>query len=326
MPSASYAFAVGNVRAKESALLKKQDIEQLLTLGSRKAVADFLKDKGYGDAETPADIDTLLAAEEQKLWEYVASVAPDFSVFDAFIVGNDYHNMKAIFKGMAVGREYDSLLIKPTLIPVSDIEKAAHEQDFGILPEFCSNAAKDAFEAIIKIGDSQLCDAILDASLMESRLKMAENIKVGMLADLIKISVFYDNIKAAIRCARAEKSADFCDICLVDTPVLSKSRLKEAVLKGTEALLELLKSASVYKGEEAVEAYKTSPGQFEKFVDNLLMSVVLKAKYIAVGPEPLIAYLQAKLAEIKAVRIAANAVVAGEDAGKTREMLRELYG
>ena len=326
MPSVSYAFAVGNVRAKESALLKKQDIEQLLALNSRGEAASFLKDKGYGYAETPTEADALLAAEEQKLWEYVASVAPDFSVFSAFIVSNDYHNMKAVFKGMAVDREYDSLILRPSLIPVSVIEKSASEQEFSLLPEFCRQAAKEAYEALIKTGDSQLCDAILDASCMENKLKMSESVKIGMLCDLIKISVFYDNIKAAIRCARSGKSADFCDLCLVDTPVFTKKQLTFSALKGTENLLELLSSASVYRGAEAAEAYKASPGQFEKFVDNLLMSVAVKAKYVAVGPEPLIAYLQAKLAEIKAARIVVNGISTGEESSKTREMLRELYG
>jgi V/A-type H+-transporting ATPase subunit C len=234
--------------------------------------------------------------------------------------------MKAIFKGMAADREYGSLLLSPSLISVSDIEKAAREQDFTFLPEYCRSAAKAAFEALIKTGDSQLCDALLDASLLENKLKMSEKIKIGMLSDLIKISVFYDNMKAAIRCARVGKSADFCEKCLVSTPPFDKKRIKEATLKGVDAVLALLASVAAYRGADAAAAYKISPSEFEKFTDNLLMSVVIRAKYVAVGPEPLVAYLQAKLAEIKAVRIVASGIATGEDSGKTREMLRELYG
>lgn len=326
MPTKSYAYAVGNVRAKESALLKKQDIEQLLSSDSVSQAAVFLKDKGFGYADTPAATDTVLRDEEQKLWEYVASVAPDFSVFEAFIIGNDYHNIKAIFKGIAVSADYSRLLLHPTTVDAKKIEKAAREQDFSLLPEFMGEAAKQAYEALIKIGDPQMCDAVLDASLLNYKLNAANNIKIPMLSEIIRTTVFYDNIKAAIRCARANKSGDFCDICLVDTDVLSKKRLKEAVLKGTDEVLSLLEGVSAYKGAEAVQAFKASPAEFERFADNLLMSVAVKAKYIAVGAEPLIAYLLAKLAEIKVCRIVINGIATGEEQSKTREMLRELYG
>lgn len=326
MPAVSYAFAVGNVRAKEGALLKKQDIEQLLALRSVAAVTDLLKDKGYAYADTLSDIDTVLSAEEQKLWEYVASVAPDFSVFHAFIIGNDYHNIKAVFKGMAVGADYTSLLLRPTTVDIGSIEKAAREQNFSLLPEFCRDAAGRAWEALIKAGDPQLCDAVLDASMGEKKLKLAEELKISMLADIIRTTVFYDNIKAAIRCARAGKPLPFCDICLIDVPGLSKKRLTEETLKGVDAVLALVETVGIYAGADAVTAYKSSPGEFERFVDERLTATAAKARYVAVGPEPLVAYLLAKLAEIKTVRMIANGIVIGEDSEKTRGMLRKLYG
>ena len=54
--------------------------------------------------------------------------------------------------------------------------------------------------------------------------------------------------------------------------------------------------------------------------------MAVKAKYVAVGAEPLIAYLQARLCEIKVARIVVNGITIGEDEEKVREMLRELYG
>ena len=81
MATKSYAFAVGNVRARENTLLKKQDIYQLISLKSSAEAITFLRDKGYAYPETPDE--SLFKAEEQKLWEYIKEVAPDFSVFSA---------------------------------------------------------------------------------------------------------------------------------------------------------------------------------------------------------------------------------------------------
>ena len=324
--ASSYAYAVGNIRAKESAYLKKLDIEQLLSYDKVTECASFLKDKGYGFAETPTDVFSLLKDEEQKLWEYIISISPDVSVFDSFIIQNDYHNIKAIFKGTVVKADYEKLLLKPTIIDVKAIEKAAREQDFSGLPQYMVSAAKKAWAALVQTGDSQVCDAILDASCLEYKMACADSIKIPMLADMIKARVFFDNIKASIRCARAQKSPDFCDVCLTDTDIFTKKTLKEAALKGVDEVIALLETAAKYKGDEAAEAFKISPSQFEKFADNFITASLRKAKYIAVGAEPIIAYFGAKLAEIQAVRIVVNGIASGEPQDKTREMLRELYG
>ncbi len=326
MPTKSYAYAVGNVRAKEVALLKKQDIEQMMSMNSVLDLALFLKDKGFGTADTPDDVDLILSAEEEKVWDYVADVAPDFSIFESFLIANDYHNLKAILKSTLVGADYKELLLRPVTVDPQITQKAVEEQKFSYLPEEMAIPAKKAYDALFKIGDSQLCDAFIDSALNISKLQKAEKLKVDMLREMICAGVFYDNIKAAIRCARANKSADFCEICLVDTPCLSKKRLKEATLKGVEELLSLLSSVSKYGCSSAIEAYKDSPSEFERFADNYIMSLALGAKRIAVGAEPLVAYLQAKLTEIKVCRIIRSSVATGEDSQKTREMLRELYG
>ncbi len=326
MPSRSYAFAVGNVRAKEAGLLKKQDIEQLLSLDDVTRAANFLKDKGFGYADTPQDADALLKDEEQKLWEYVASVAPDFSVFEAFTVENDFHNIKAVFKGTLVGADYKHLLLKSALADIKSIEKAAGEQDFSALPTEYKEVAQKAYEALVKGADPQLCDALLDAACQEVRLKKAEEVKIPMLSEIVKATVFFGSIKAAIRCARARKPKAFCEACIAGTDVIDKKRLVEAATKGVDEVLDLLGNVGRYKGAEAVQAYKESPSAFEKFADNFIMSVAVKAKYVAVGAEPLIAYLQAKLTEIRVARMVVNGIATMEEDSKIREMLRELYG
>ena len=322
----SYAFAVGNVRAKEGNLLRKQDIEQLLAMKTVAEALSYVRDKGFADADTPLSVTDVLKAEEQKLWEYVASIAPDYSVFRPFIINNDCQNMKAVLKAAASGRSFAELVVSPVTIAVSDIEKAVQNKEFGILPEFLREAAKEAFEALIGMGDPQLCDALLDAAFMKEKLILSADIKLPMLAELVKTTVFYANMKAALRCARAKKSVAFMEKCLVDTEDVSAKRLISAATKGTDEVLTVLEGASRYSGKAAAEAFRSAPCEFEKFVDNLLMKTVMKAKYVAVGAEPLIAYLQAKLAEIQAVRIVINGIATGETSENTREMLRELYG
>ena len=324
MATKSYAFAVGNVRARENTLLKKQDIYQLISLKSSAEAITFLRDKGYAYPETPDE--SLFKAEEQKLWEYIKEVAPDFSVFSAFIIQNDCHNIKTILKCVSTNREYEELLLSPRTLDPEKIKRAVSENSYSDFEPEIAEAIKSAADALLKIGDPQLSDALVDAMGMSMRVKWADKIKLPMLKTIIKTSVFYDNIKAAIRCARAKKSAAFCEACLIETPEISKSSLISAVLKGIDEVLTLLEKSACLGSAEVAAAYKKSPSEFEKTVDDIIMSVAIKAKYVAVGAEPLIAYLQARLCEIKVARIAVNGISIGESEEKVREMLRELYG
>ena len=110
----SYAYAVGNVRAHETALLTRQDMEQLLAVRDPARLAAALQDKGFGI--DGGDTDALLNQETAKLWDYLRGVTPDFSLYDAFLYRNDYHNAKAILKGVLRNRPYAGLLLRPCTV------------------------------------------------------------------------------------------------------------------------------------------------------------------------------------------------------------------
>ena len=118
----SYAYAVGNVRAHETALLTRQDMEQLLAVRDPARLAAALQDKGFGI--DGGDTDALLNQETAKLWDYLRGVTPDFSLYDAFLYRNDYHNAKAILKGVLRNRPYAGLLLRPCTVEPALLEAA----------------------------------------------------------------------------------------------------------------------------------------------------------------------------------------------------------
>lgn len=325
MPTSSYAYSVGNVRAKEVSLLKMQDLEQMIALKSIKAQVSFLREKGFGEI-TDNDISEILKTETQKLWNYIRSVSPDFEVFKAFIIPNDYHNLKAVFKGTVKSCDYEQLLLEPSFVSAEQLKDAINKKDFTHLPGFMKMAAEKVYDALIKQGDVQLFDGILDASCMEAQLKFAEQTGIKNLKEIIGAGVFFDNFKTAIRAARSKKGADFLEACLIETEEVPKKELKKAALLGVDEVVSLLEKNKTYEGDKAADAYKKSPLEFERFAENFQMKKALGGKYAVTGAEPLIGYLVARLAEIKAVRIITNGTVTGESEDEIRGMLRELYG
>ena len=161
---------------------------------------------------------------------------------------------------------------------------------------------------------------------MSAQTLLAEKSKNTVIKDLITVSVFYKNIKAALRAAKTGRSAQFIESTLTETGVVSKKAMVTAALGGEEKILELLSKAVTVGGAEAAEAYKKSPGDFEKYADNRLISTAKRCKYITIGIEPLIGYMLARKAQITDLQIIYSGVKTGQNSDKTLERLRELYG
>ena len=325
MPEKSVGFAIGNLRARENRLLKKNDLSGFAAASNVTELARMLRDKGIGKTDN-ADVPTLLHEDAEEMWKYLADNAPDTAAFAPFLCENDFHNYKAVLKGLIRGREYESLLILPASVELPVLEKAVKEKRFDLLPDYMQKPAAEAYEVLVQSGDSQLADCIIDAGCMSAQTLLAEKSKNTVIKDLITVSVFYKNIKAALRAAKTGRSAQFIESTLTETGVVSKKAMVTAALGGEEKVLELLGKAVTVGGVEAAEAYKKSPGDFEKYADNRLLSTAKRCKYITIGIEPLIGYMLARKAQITDLQIIYSGVKTGQGSDKTLERLRELYG
>ena len=324
MPVRSYGFAIGNLRAKETALLTRADMMQLSSAPDTDALYGLLKDKGIGS--DAADIPGLLTQETEKLWKYITDNAPDMDAFSPFLLENDYHNYKAILKSVIRGTNYDGLLILPAVTDVKVLERAVKEKRFDLLSDEMKKPAAEAYDVLLATGDSQLADCMIDAGCMSAQMAAAKASKNRIVMDSITVTVFYGNMKAALRAVKAGKSAAFLDTVLTETGVISKRAMIKAALDGEEALLALMQKATQVGGAAAAEAYQKSAAMFEHFADDRLMKTAKKCKYITSGPEPLIGYMLARKAEIKNLRILYSGVATGMPSESIMERLREVYG
>lgn len=325
MPVKSVGFAIGNLRARENRMLKKSDMLRLAAASDTDELAAALSDCGI-DKKDGAEIPEMLSAETEKLWKYLTDNAPDMSLFEPFIYENDFHNFKAVLKGTVRNRDYGRLLITPASVDVVLLERAVKEKRFDLLPEFMKKPAAEAYDILIKTGDSQLADCVIDAGQMTARLKKAKELDNPLVLRLVTVSVFYSNIKAALRAARAGKGRQFLETVLTDTGVCDKAKMVSAALEGEEKLLELLSSKPETGGDKAAECYRENPWKFEKFADDFLTASAGRCRYITIGAEPLVGYMIAKKTEIKNLGIIYSGVKTGQPSEKIIERLRELYG
>ncbi len=320
----SYEFSIGSVRAKEVSLLTNTDIEQLLACKNISELCSSLNSKGYGDGQT---VDEILENHTKSMWEYLKNIAPSMDIFIPFYYQNDAHNLKVVLKGIMSDRKYSHLLITPCTIDDNTLKNAVENRKLSLLPDWLSESADKAYNILAHTGDAKMCDAIIDKAVMEKLISSANKYKSDFIKNYFNTLVFYSNIKIALRSSRTGSSKDYLQNALCDVDGFRKDLIINSALKGIESLIDELSKFNEYDCNTAIEKYKKSPSNLEKFVDNKLIKLAKEScKTVSEGIEPIIGYFLACEAEKKVINIIASGIRTATDKDIIRERLREIYG
>ncbi|MCX7715753.1 MAG: V-type ATPase subunit [Clostridia bacterium] len=317
-----YTYAVARIRAKEMYLLNRQDLEQLLSCRNYEECIRVLSDKGFGDGGSFKSTEELLTYEREKTWRLISELAGNMSVFDVFLYPNDFHNLKAAVKSVLTDTLPSKLFIKNATVSPDTVLNAVKNRDYSNLPEHMRSAAEKAVEVLLKTGDGQECDIILDrASLVELR-NAGRASKNEMIDRYAELTVALSDIKIAARANKTGKSVDFLRRALAPCDSLDIDSLALAASKSLDDIYEYL---SFTDYADAASELKKSFSAFEKWCDNEIMRHIQKQKHNPFTVAPLAAYILARENEIKAVRMILSGKQNELDDNSVRERLRDLY-
>lgn len=321
----SYEYSIGSVRAKENSLFQKSDIEQLLACDSLAQFCQTLRDKSWGSGES---FDDISQDHTDKMWAYLKTTAPDFSIFSPFLIQNDVHNFKVTLKGtMSARKYYEKLLLSPCTVERGEIIYAVEHRDMSKLPGWMAQPAEKAYELLAHTGDAKSCDAVLDKAVMQEMLRFSKGLRSAFLQKYFNTLVFYGNAKIALRSARTGADKNYLKTALCDAEGFDADGITASAVKGSDALIDKLSKFGEYDGKAAMEQYKKSPTAFEKFVDDKLLVMAKEScKRASEGAEPLLGYYLGEEAEKKVLHIIASGIKTGADTDIIRERLREIYG
>ncbi len=321
----SYEYSIGSVRAREKNLFSRADLENMLSLKDMESLSRFLRDKSFSEGET---VEEMLKNSTKDTMSYLYSVVPDESIFNAFLYVNDAHNIKSVIKGILAGADYKRLFVSPCTISTDDIETAVKENKYELLPESFCEAAKKAYETLAHTADARLADAYIDRACMTAQLKAAEETKTEFLTEYLELEIFWRLVKIALRGAKTGAGIAYYEEAFCEgVKGFDVKEITAAALKGEEAVCEYFSAKDINKSREAMERYKSSPAEFEKFTENLLMSLAIeKCRRGGTGAEAAIGYYLGSLAQRRAVQIIASGIRTRTDGEITRERLREIYG
>lgn len=315
----AYAYAVGRVQAVERTLLDVGKLEQMIAARSFDEAYRVLSDAGY---DTSLPYEAALKAALDGAYALIAELAPEKWVVDVFLLKNDYHNLKVLIKQEFLqdsGVTYEDILLPNGSMPGDQLALAFLNRQMDAWHPIMRQAVEDAIASMQTAGDPQQIDLILDRALYRQMAAQAAGLGSDFVTGLVARMADTTNIRTFYRVRRMGKHAAFLAEALLPCGDLAESLFLDAFSAPPEAFAESLAST---RYAALAAAALDGAGVLEKQCGQFLMDYAMEARYVSLGPEPLVGYLLKKEEEIKRVRV----VLVGKQNGLDAAVIRERIG
>ena len=322
-----YLYLSSVLRARETAMLSRDQAERMLDAQSFSDCARMLTDHGYDDMAgmNIRQIEEALSRRRAEIFRELGTLVPDERALDLFRIKYDYHNAKTLIKGEAMNQDESALLSDSGRVTPEQMQKRFNEDRLRDLPGELGAAAQEARTMLSRSGNPQMADFVLDKAYFREMKELAEGLESDFALGYVAILADSTNLRSAVRILRMGKDPGYLREALVPGGSISEERILSGVSgEGIAALFAgtgLSKAAQL--GADAVSGGTLTA--FELACDNAVAGYLADAKLCSYGEECLLAYLAGTENELTAVRMILTGRLAGVPADTIRERLRDLY-
>ena len=323
-----YLFASARAHAMEKSLINEERLQRMCEADTFDEVAKILTECGWEDVnlDTPADVERTLSHEQKRAFQTALGIAPDKDLVTIFMLRYDYHNLKTIIKGEALGTPYEDFLMDCGRMSVDSLLVMFRENRFVGLNPVMSRSIEEAREVLNRTKDSQYADITLDRGCLDEMSNYAKASGSKFLRGYVTLLIDSINLRIAVRLKRVGRPYDFLKQAFIKGGFIDQNRLLveispdllASIFAGTE-----LKDAAVVGG--AVVRDERNLADLDIACENTVMRYLQSAKYIGIGEQPLIGFVAAKETEISMVRIIISGKTAGMSGEKLMKKLRMTY-
>lgn len=327
-----YAYATARIRARETKLLDSSRLDRMLEASTPEEAYKVLIEAGYGEGSDSSGsyfaFERLLSEEMLKTYGLLVETAPQIEVVRAFQKRYDTFNVKVLLKAEFSNQDPPPILSDTGTIDKDLMKTMIRERDYKEMDPVMHQAILDIYDVFSRTRDPQTIDLLLDKASYQQFVDDLNAIENTFLHEIAKVMVDTTNIKMFIRARALNKSWDFLRKLLVEGGDIPETVYAANSDKEVDHFIEDIQHTkygdAVQKGWALYQSRKNISG-LEKLLDDFLMELVRKAKIITMGVEPFIAYLFAKEAEIRNVRMIMTGKINGLPVDLIRERLRLVY-
>lgn len=315
--SLRYGFAVGRVRVLQTRLLTRSHFERLLAASDFAEQRRILSETAYGGyLENASDVEDVEAALNKVLRDlqvdFLGSANLPESVVEFFSVRRDYDELRGLLKAEAFGIEPDDLVSGAGSVCVEDL--MCNRLPLPLAEAYERLRARSSDED----GELQAdrIDDVVDAELYERISDLADRSKSAYIREIGRVMVDVANTKVFVRTRLAGLSANEAARHLLGGGSIPTDRFIALYRLPAEEAAARLSCLGPLRGLDP-EAL-LDPGRLDVLADMVIARHLSRARMVAVGPEPVVAYILMRRAEVTVLRT----LLAGKLAGVSRDVLR----
>lgn len=311
------------IRLKEMTLLKPQEVEQMIAAKGFAEVEAVLQQTHYQRYLKPdfhERFETYLDEELLKTIKELAELVPDQEILRLYMMPFTFHNLKVLTKESVTGKDYDHLLIEDGFYTIDEYRTAIKTGTSEVLPEKIVTTIQEVREYLEGGAVLQGIDIIYDRRYLHEQRRLADEIKIPELQEAVIKMIDLTNITIAARCVLQKRSRSFMEAVLVSVGSIPKEEfLAFADASYGDFLAFLLESDYQEVLRPLIHEQVIDFAGLALLQDNLITESYGQAQTDALGPLPLLAFLNAKVLELQNLRI----LLVGKRSGFTEEQLRE---
>lgn len=311
-----FGYAVGRVRVLETRLLKQSHYERLLDARTFEDQRRVLSETVYGayldHARTAEDVEIALDGALGDLYnDFLETANLPEEIVSYFRLMHDFENLRGRLKAELLGIAAGELLNDLGSIPAARFAS-------GDLPQHLAAAEAAIRAAAARDGDmsADTLDAIVDVERFTALDAVSRASRNPHLRQMALVAADLANVKAFVRIRRLGRP--LADISRHVVPGGSISA-DELVTLGRMPLEDAVRRLAARPSFSGVDPEALSdPARFDVAADALVSRHLHRARMIAVGPEPVVAYVMQRKVEAAMLRT----LLIGKLAGVERDVLR----
>lgn len=311
------------IRLKEMTLLKPQEMEQMIAAKGFAEVEAVLQQTHYQRYLKPdfhERFETYLDEELLKTIKELAELVPDKEILRLYMMPFTFHNLKVLTKESVTGKDYDHLLIEDGFYTIDECRTAIKTGTSEVLPEKIVTTIQEVREYLEGGAVLQGIDIIYDRRYLHEQRRLADEIKIPELQEAVIKMIDLTNITIAARCVLQKRSRSFMEAVLMSVGSIPKEEfLAFADASYSDFLAFLLESDYQEVLRPLIHEQVIDFAGLALLQDNLITESYGQAQTDALGPLPLLAFLNAKVLELQNLRL----LLVGKRSGFTEEQLRE---
>lgn len=329
----NYVQGVVQTRLLEKELLTNIILEQLIEAANTKDLwrilktthyAELLQERHYTDEHFEQFLNDALQLEYERMNE----ISLDKQYIQFLQLKYDYFNLKVLCKEQLLNEDLSHLYLPLGTITPEQLTLAYGDGSLKEVNERFARAINRALAHYEENRDPQWIEILLDRFYMERLYTLAEQFNLPLFEQYVGAKIDFVNVKTMLRVRKQERDNKFLEDVLLKHGDIEQEKILYSLHDPPTELMRKYEHERIgpylLEGLEAYEQHSQLT-VLEKVMDNYLLAIIDDAKYIHFGPEPLMAYIIKKEAEIKNLRLIFISKLNNVSVKKINERMRSIH-